>query len=77
MKDEEIKLAKKGLKSYCTTRNIFYTEEDLTIWGTKIIEIVYAIGGSPSKEIFERMIPTYMEDIIQINSFLYNSKCRE
>lgn len=65
MKDGEMKLVKKSLKSYCTTKNIFYTEEDLTIWGTEIIKIAYSIGGCPDKKIFERMIPTYMEDIVQ------------
>ena len=65
MKKGELELVTKELKEYCTEKSILYTESDIFLWAYELIQILYSIGGCPTKRILEKMIPVYMNDIVK------------
>ena len=68
--DDSHTVTKAFLEEYCKTKKIRLTDCELDRASKDIDEILYSIGGFPSEEILKKMIPVYINTIVEQGTVL-------
>ncbi|MBF0788312.1 MULTISPECIES: hypothetical protein [unclassified Streptococcus] len=57
----------KNIKDYCLANEIIFSEKDLERWTKDFLETMYAIGGYPTREVIDNMLPSYFRTLLECN----------
>ena len=67
-RNDEVKLAVKLIKEYCEKSCKGISENTYEEVAKKIVDLSYSLGGHPSCEILNKMIPTYIDGSLGKNN---------